>query len=290
MNENIERILVSLDGSPASESVLPAIMPFVRAYAPAVTVLYVCEDPESSLAPPECVAKACSALRGSNVNAHLDLRQGMPAEEIVRAARDKKADLIALSTHGRGGALRLVAGSVAEEVLRHADIPVLITKPATVVHETRRIVIALDGSERSEEILPDVLRLARKLNAEVDVIRAVQPAMAAGMGEAPIVLPPEDVMPYLKGVVKRLEAEGLKVNAAALEGRAANAILQYAQETKASLLCMATHGRSGLARLLLGSVAEEVVRKAPCPVLLRRSVAPAAAAKPDRKKKSVRIY
>src|SRR6185436_3337341 len=163
MNEKIQRILVPMDGSAASESVLPAIMPFVRAYAPEVAVLYVCEDPESSLAPPERIAKTCSALRGTDVNAHLELRQGMPAEEIVRAARDKKADLIAFSTHGRGGALRVIAGSVAEEVLRHADIPVLITRPATRVHETRRIVVALDGSERSEEILPDVQRLARKL-------------------------------------------------------------------------------------------------------------------------------
>jgi nucleotide-binding universal stress UspA family protein len=290
MNENIERILVSLDGSEDSESVLPAIMPVVRAYAPVVTVLYVCEDPEASLAPPERVAKACSALRSTNVNAHLELRQGLPSEEIVRAARDKKADLIAISTHGRGGAIRIIAGSVAEEVLRHAEVPVLITRPSTLVHETTRLVIALDGSERSEEILPDVQRLARKLNATVDVIRAVQPATVAGIGEAPMLLPPEDVLPYLKGVVKRLEAEGLKANAAALEGRAADAILQYVSETHASLLCMATHGRSGLARILLGSVAEEVVRKAPCPVLLRRSVAPTAAAKPGRKKKGVRIY
>jgi nucleotide-binding universal stress UspA family protein len=284
MKEAIEKILVSLDGSPASESVFPALMPLLRAYAPELAILYVFEDPDASYMPPAGVAKACSTLRHSNINAYLELRDGMPAEEIVRAAREKKADLIALSTHGRSGAVRLIAGSVAEEVLRHADVPVLVARPSTVVPETRRIVVALDGSERSEAILPDVERLARKLDAAIHVIRVVQPVVASGMGEAAVVLPPEDPMPYLKGVVRRLEASGLKASAAALEGGAADSILRYVEANSASLLCMATHGRSGLARILLGSVAEAVVRKAPCPVLLRRSVAAAPAAKAGRKK------
>ncbi len=275
MNESIEKILVSLDGSPASESVFPAIMPFVRAYAPEVAVLYVFENPDASYLPPARIVQACSALRQTNVNVVLELRDGPPAEEIVRAAREKKADLIALSTHGRSGAVRLIAGSVAEEVLRHADVPVLVTRPSTVVQKNRRIVVALDGSERSEAILPDVERLARKLDAVIDVVRVVQPLIAPGMAEAPVVLPPEDPMPYLKGVVRRLEAAGLKASAVALEGTAAESILRYAEDRSAFLLCLATHGRSGLARILLGSVAEQVVRKAPCPVLLRRSAAAA---------------
>jgi nucleotide-binding universal stress UspA family protein len=243
------------------------------------------EDPEASIAPPDRVAKACDVLRQTNVNARLVLREGTPAAEIVRAAREKDVDLIAISTHGRGGAVRLIAGSVAEEVLRHAEIPVLITKASTTVHELRRIVVALDGSERSESILPDVELLARKLNAPIDVIRSVLPVVASGVGEVPIVMPPEDPMPYLKKIVARLEAGGLTARAVALEGRSAETILQHLREAGASLLCMATHGRSGLARILLGSVAEEVVRKAPCPVLLRRSVGKVA-----RKAKSVRIY
>jgi nucleotide-binding universal stress UspA family protein len=239
----------------------------------------VFEDPEASYVPPARIAKACSALRRTNVNAYLELRDGAPAEEIIRAAREKKADLIALSTHGRSGAMRLVAGSVAEEVLRRADVPVLVTRPSTAIRESRRIVVALDGSDRSEAILPDVERLALKLDAEVHVIRVAQIVIAAGMGEVPVALPPEDPMPYLKGVVRRLEAAGLKATAVAREGGAAEAILRYVEEASASLLCMATHGRSGLTRLMLGSVAEEVLRKAPCPVLLRRSVAAAPAPK-----------
>lgn len=290
MKDPIDRILVTTDGSPESESVFPAIMPLVRAYAPEVAVLYVFEDPEASFMPPARIAKACGALRATGVNAYLELREGVPAAEILRAARDKKADLIAISTHGRGGAVRLIAGSVAEEVLRGSEVPLLVTRPHTNVHEWKKLVVALDGSERSESILPDAVRLAKKLNATVELVRVALPVVSSGMGEVPLVVPPEDPMPYLKTVVRRLEREGAKAAAVGLEGGAAEAIVAHLKRTGASLLCMTTHGRSGLARILLGSVAELVVRKAPCPVLLRRSVPSPKSAKTPAKKTSVKIY
>lgn len=278
MKEPLRRILVSTDGSPESESAFAAIMPLVRAYAPEVTVLYVFEDPEASFMPPAHVARTCGALRANNVNASLELREGLPAEEILQVARSKNVDLIAMSTHGRGGVVRLIVGSVAEEVLRRTEIPLLVTRPGTTVHEWSRIVVALDGSERSESILPEAARLSQKLGARMDVLRVAMPVVAAGAGEAPIMLPPEDPLPYLNGVVKRLKEQGVDARAVACEGRASEQILRHVTESGASLLCMTTHGRSGLARILLGSVAEEVVRKAPCPVLLQRTV-PASAAK-----------
>jgi len=288
MSETIQRILVPVDGSPESESVFSAIMPLVRADAPEVPVLYVVEDPEESFLPPAHLAKACAALRSAGVNAHLELRQGMAADEILRAARERKVNLIAMSTHGRGGVARVIAGSVAEEVLRRTELPLLLTRPNIAVHEWKRIVVALDGSERSESILPEAVRLARKLGAEIDVIRVAMPTIAAGAGEAPVVVPPEDPMPYLKSVVLGLEKEGVRARAVALEGRAAHQIVSHLEFAGASLLCMTTHGRTGVARILLGSVAEEVVRKAPCPVFLRRSV-PAAEAKASPAKKTAKV-
>lgn len=273
MNEAIKKILVSTDGSPESESAFAAIMPLVRAYAPEVAVLYVFEHPESSFMPPARVAKACGALRSANVDAWLELREGKPAEEILRAAREKKADLIAISTHGRRGVVRVIAGSVAEEVLRKTEIPLLVTRPDTIVQEWKRIVVALDGSERSESVLPEAARLARKLGAVLEILRVAVPVVAATAGETPILLPPEDPTPYLKGVARRLEEQGVEARPVALEGRPAEAILRHLEEAGASLLCMTTHGRSGLARILLGSVAEEILRTSPCPVLLKRNVA-----------------
>jgi nucleotide-binding universal stress UspA family protein len=290
MKENIERILVTTDGSPESESVFPAIMPLVRAYAPEVAVLYVFEDPEASFMPPARIAKACSALRCSNVNAYLELREGVPSEQILRAAREKKADLIAISTHGRRGVVRLIAGSVAEEVLRRAEVPLLVTRPGTAVHEWKRIVVALDGSELGEAVLPEAVRFAHKLGASLDVLRVAVPTFAAGAAEVPIMVPPEDPMPYLNKVIARLKSEGVEARAVALEGRAAEGILRHLEESHAGLLCMTTHGRTGFARILLGSVAEEVVRKAPCPVLLRRSLPAAVEAPKGAEKKSVKVY
>jgi nucleotide-binding universal stress UspA family protein len=272
MKDTIDRILVPTDGSSESEAVFPAMMPIVRAYAPEVALLYVFEDPEASFMPPPPVAKACAALRSSDVNAYLELREGMPAEEILRVAREKKADLIALSTHGRGGLARLIAGSVAEEVLRNAEVPVLVTRPGTAVRDWKRIVVAVDGSERSEAILPDAVLLSRKLGMPVEVLRVAVPTIVPGAGEFAVMAPPEDPTPYLKTVIARLEREGIKAQAVALEGGVPEAILGHLGETGAALLCMTTHGRSGLGRIMMGSVAEQLLRKAPTPVLLRRSV------------------
>ena len=272
MNDPIKKILVTTDGSPESESVFPAIMPIVRTDDPQVSVLYVIEDPDASFMPPARLAKACGALRAANVRASLEVREGIPAEEILRAAREKKADLIAMSTHGRGGVVRLIAGSVAEEVLRRSKVPVLMTRPETPIHSWKRIAVALDGSERSETILPEAAALAKKMGAVLEVLHVIHPVVAGGAGEVPVVLPPKDPMPYLNGILKRLAAEGLPPQVAVLEGGTSQAILRHLEASGAGLLCMTTHGRTGMTRILLGSVAEEILRKAPCPVLLRRNV------------------
>lgn len=270
MKDEFRKILVPIDGSPASEAALPAIMPLVRAYGSEVTLLHVVEDPEKAFAPPERVPKACAALRTVGVNARLELREGPPAVEILRAARDLHPDLIALSSHGRSGVPRLIAGSVAETVLRRADVPVLVTRPDTVVHSWRNIVVALDGSVAAEGVLPDAIRLARTLNATIDVLQVAFPVIADVMGQAPMSLPIGDPMPYLHSVTARLESEGVKAFAWAPEGGASSQILRHLERTGASLLCMTTHGRSGLDRLLMGSVAESILRHSPCPVYLRR--------------------
>lgn len=278
MTEFFQRILVPSDGSVDADSAFPALMPIVRAYAPEIAVLHVFEDPEAPFSLPERIAKTCATLRATDINVHLDLREGDPAEEILRTARDKRMDLIAIATHGRGGLSRMIVGSVTEQVLRESDIPVLVTRPSLTIRTWKRIVVALDGSERGEAILPEALRLARKLGASVDLLRVAQPIMAAAAGEVPVVLPPEDPLPYLKQIIQTREFDGIDVRAVAREGGAAEQILAYLKESGASLLCMTTHGRSGLARLLMGSVAEQVLRHSTCPVLLRRTVEETAAA------------
>jgi nucleotide-binding universal stress UspA family protein len=273
MKHKILRILAPCDGSPESEEAFAAMMPIVRADHPEVTVLYVFENPEASYDPPARLAKSCHALRASGVDARLLTRDGKPAEEIVRLAKAQNMDLIVLSTHGRSGIARAVLGSVVEEVIRHAETPVLVTRPGAAIGDWKRMLVALDGSTRGEEILQDVIPLAWRLRASVELVRsALPPITMSGLGDVGGVQIVEDPMPYLKQMKAVLAEEGVDAEVTALQGRAASSILSRAKENGASLLCLTTHGRTGFERILMGSVAEEVVRHAPCPVLIRRSV------------------
>jgi len=271
MSDRIRRILVTADGSSEAETAFAAVLPLLKAEAPEVAVLHVLESPDASFTPPAQVARACRALRSNGVAAHLELREGKPAWEIARLAN--RMDLVVMSTHGRSGLKRLVLGSVTEDVLRRVEVPLLVTRPEIPPRPWDRIVVALDGSPRGEAILQDVVPLARRMKASVALIQsALPPVTMSGVGDVPGVRVDENPLPYLERVRARLASEGVDATVAALEGRAGFQILRYAQESNASLLCMTTHGRSGLARIVLGSIADEVLRQAPCPVLLRRSV------------------
>jgi len=274
----LHRVLVPLDGSSEADQALEALAPLLRTHHPEVLLLGVMKPETFDHLLRIHLDHTANRLREKGVNAVPVLGRGIPAEEIVAFARKEEVDLIAMATAGRTGLDRVLSGSIAEEVIRHAEVPVLVARPGAIGGDWSRILVALDGSERAEEILSDAARIARDENALVDLVRVALPVVtASGMGEAPLVLPGDDPLPYLRGVAGRLEAEGVRARAVGLEGRAAAGILEHAKVSRAGLLCLTTHGRSGVARFFLGSVAEEIVRHAPCTVLLRRM---AAAPKP----------
>ncbi len=272
MKTSMDRILIPLDGSPQGDSALDAIGPLLQMHQPEVLLLGVMDKEQFNPKLRTHLDFTCNALRSKGVDASIALREGKEAApEILDFARDRGVDLIAMSTHGRGGLARIFVGSVTEEVLRQAEVPLLVCRPGAAVGEWDRIVVALDGSERAEEILPEAARIARALKATVDLVRVALPVVSAGgVGEFPLVFPAENPLPYLKAVSGRLLAEGVDARAVGLEGRAAFEILKHAKENNAGLICMTTHGRSGVARVLLGSIGEEILRHASCPVLLRR--------------------
>jgi nucleotide-binding universal stress UspA family protein len=148
-----------------------------------------------------------------------------------------------------------------------------------------RILVALDGSELAERILPHVEALAEKLGSAVTLLRAIpSPGIIlaeAAPGAVPVAGPVVDVTPlveaerreagaYLDAVAERLRARGVTVETEQSEGPAHEVIVARARELSAGLVAMTTHGRGGLSRLFFGSVAEAVLREAPCPVLLLR--------------------
>ena len=281
MKTPMERILVPLDGSPQADAALDAIGPLLKMQQPEVILLGVMDEEEFNYKLRTHLEYTCDSLRSECVDASVAIREGKAAPQILDFARERGVDLIAMSTHGRGGLARVFVGSVTEEVLRHADAPLLVCRPGAAAGDWNRILVALDGSEKAEEILPDAVWIARTQKAAVDLVRVAIPVVTSGgVGEFPLVFPSEDPKPYLRAVSGRLLAEGVDARVVGLEGRAALEILNHAKENHAGLICMTTHGRSGVARVLLGSIAEEVLRHAPCPVFLRRMAgAPKAAVK-----------
>jgi nucleotide-binding universal stress UspA family protein len=153
-----------------------------------------------------------------------------------------------------------------------------------------RIIISLDGSELAEKVLPHAEALAEKFGSTLVLLRAVtDEATLAGQAVAvPIggMIPPSgqyidvegiveaersEVSRYLEEVAQRLQARGFTVETSMPEGHPAEAIVAQASAQNASLIAMTTHGRSGLSRLFMGSVTDEVLRTAICPVLVVRS-------------------
>ncbi len=142
----------------------------------------------------------------------------------------------------------------------------------------QRILVPLDGSIFSEAVLPHAEKLARSLNVEIVLLHVdASPAPIFDPHESPLEPPPVEVKVmhadekhYLKTVCAKLEDNGLKVTYLLREGMVAETIMEAAEIEQADLIAMSTHGRTGMLRLLLGSVTEQVVHQSKIPVMLIR--------------------
>ena len=136
----------------------------------------------------------------------------------------------------------------------------------------KKILVPLDGSSLAEAILPQVTELAKALNAELSVLRVafvhVFPGADPTEEEVQVIHKAEE---YVGGIAAKLADEGISVKTSVRFGKPATEILSHITDNKLELVAMSTHGRSGLSRLVMGSVAEEVVRHAGVPVLLLRA-------------------
>ncbi|MBI3988360.1 MAG: universal stress protein [candidate division NC10 bacterium] len=233
----------------------------------------------------------CQEEEFRGLSVRTTVRAGLVEDEILNAAEG--SDLIIMGTHGRIGLARTLLGSVTEKVARTAPCPVLAVKhPEVNVElpwgrvlagrrkakeglELQKVLVPLDGSTLAEGILPQVKELARPLGAQIVLVWVVVPPPSPGGGPADHERRAVDEAgAYLQAKRRELQAEGFKVEEVVREGDAAEKIIEYAEESDAGLIAMATHGRSGLGRWLLGSVAEKVLRGSDVPVLLYRAWTP----------------
>lgn len=207
----------------------------------------------------------------------LKVKVGEAIPGIVWAAKRSGADLILMATHGRTGLAHLLMGSITEAVLRSIPIPVLALRLGQGEHTltvVRRILWATDLSPVSEGAWRYAVKLADVFAAEVILLHVVRPPKLIGRATHPIP-PPEgwrerDVSSLQRELEHRqqaVEALGLRARQKVLVGVPAEVIVAEAQGEQVDLIVVGTHGRSGLTHALLGSVAEAVIRTAPCPVL-----------------------
>ena len=211
-----------------------------------------------------------------DVDAEVTVREGDPAEVIIAEARSEQDTVVCMATRGRGPWREALLGSVAGEVLRKAGRPVLLVGPraapppvgATFV----RVVATLDGSALSEAVLPVASSWARRLEADLRLLGVIYPLVdpAARVVTA---LPPEAEAVYTQvGERSReLQEGGLDTDWwVVAHADPAATIADYVRLAPSWLLVMATHGRTGLARVLVGSVTTQVVRRHTGPVLVIR--------------------
>ena len=210
---------------------------------------------------------------------------------IVATARERHTDLIVISTHGYTGVERALMGSTAEEVIRQAPCAVLTLRPRTAPKSglrIARILAPVDFSAPSREALAYAVAFARPLGAAVTAFHSLQPlAPPRRLAKAASRLEARAFAQARKNLTAWAERSAGGQTPPATEvgaGRARDEIIRVAGRLESDLVILATRGRSGLKRLLLGSVAENVVRHAPCPVLVVRAqkrVRPAARRKAE---------
>jgi nucleotide-binding universal stress UspA family protein len=292
-----QRILVPLDGSDLAGRILTQVARLLE-HGEEVTLLLVVQGDRLSerereegsrlddgLALRLRAARADLAaylerLEAAGVSAKGDVLIGEPSEVIVSQAVVTEPSLVAMASHGRGGLGRWVRGSVAEQVLRRTPVPVLMVTPRAHGRPElfRRILVPLDGSERSAAIIPFVSQLAKLHDSEVVLLRVglVDIAPLAGGGvpawaPQPPTLDDDALRSSIAPYAAELERAGVSTRTLVrLSGSPAHEILETVSREEADLVAMATHGRTGLDRMVFGSVAEKVLRHCTTPLLVLR--------------------
>jgi nucleotide-binding universal stress UspA family protein len=277
----MKNILVPLDGSMLSERALPYAAELARAADASLTLVRTAD------VHPRLQLKAYElGTQGLPVDTVDALGEGPRA--LVAEIERRRPDLVVMSTHGRSGIDRLVHGSVTDTVVSHTGCPVMLVRApvdGSVSAEPRlsgkHILVPLDGSRFSETALPVAVDLARALSSDILLVQAVLPLYQLPI-DLELLRPPtleqaewltdaEDAATaYLNRLAYRLsESErSVRVTGLARIGVLSEVIRELNTPVPAGLVVMSTHGRTGLARSLLGGEADAIVRHDDLPVVL----------------------
>jgi nucleotide-binding universal stress UspA family protein len=300
-------LMVPLDGSACGEYALPLALTIARRAGATVNLAHVCVPPvwpdlghtpqpdDDDISPSargrlylEQLAELLSPCW--EVPITTSLLEGPVAAALREHALTVGADLVALTTHGRGSLARIALGSVADELLRTLPLPLLITRPreegldlleSVHEHACQRVLVPLDGSAPAEAALHDALALGGLFDAEYTLLQAIDlPLVSHALASTGTSLDQhaladvrQAALEYLNQIAAHLRAGGRNVCVDTAIGYPATAILEYARDHAFELITMGSHGRGRGARLLLDSTTDVVVHGASVPVLVCRDQA-----------------
>jgi nucleotide-binding universal stress UspA family protein len=273
----LKTLVVPLDGSPLAERALPYATLLARACGTPLILLSISYANWLEKPSPAGLEAVAQRTRQSGVEVE-PLVQTVYHDNIARAicdaAVERQAALIVMSTHGRTGLGRWLYGSVADEVLRRAEMPVVLVSIACdrpwPTDRSPRILVPLDGSPRAEAALAPTTGLAEQLGAELTLLQIVHgfsrtaddPFIEEYRGE---------VRQYLASVRERTPSVAAAVDLYGGNEPTAKTIVDFADLQGIDLIAMATHGRGGLTRLVMGSTATELLHRIDLPLMLVRS-------------------
>ncbi len=286
-----EHVFVATDFSAGAAQAIARAGRLPLAERGKVTVVHVLSDriPKKTRADAEKLArrhleqatKSLSKIAGTlgrrDIKVSSELCQGQAYVEIIRHARSAAADLVVLGRHGRRPVRDMFIGSTAERVIRSGDLPVLVvSRKAT--RSYRRLLLAVDLEDTCRSVVGVALRAVGPEVASATMVHAYQVPfegfMTPGARTGEMTDLRKEYRQTAASGLARLQASlddlGVRWQTVIARGDPSTAILAEAVRRRADLLTVGTHGRSGIAHALLGSVAEWVIRAAACDVLVAR--------------------
>ncbi len=294
-------LLVPLDGSRLAEAVLPTALGFAAGIGARVTLLHVLERSAPQTVHGEAHLQDArgaeqylrevanrNAAGGQALDLHVHVNQENDvARSIVEHARELKADLTALTPHGRGGLRRWLIGSIAQQVLQRGQTPVLVVPPiepgSASPFMLHNLLVPLNGEESTEAVLPLAGEIARTWRACVQLLQVV-PTLATLTGDraAAALLTPIATSSALQ-IEERLAQDYLEklagvwpadvpIEVEVLRGDPAQVIVDAIRRKQPELIVLSTHGRAGLAGLWAASVAPKIITHVARPILMVRVV------------------
>lgn len=263
----IKTLVVPLDGSDLASEALPVARDLAGRLGAAVhLVTTTWSEPGGD--EQAALDRAAASLADGGLEVTTEVRaHEFPGEGIVEAARDAPDAAVCLRSHGRGGWSEAVLGSVAENVVRLGEQPVIVVGPEcrASLGDGGAVLVGYDGSTAGAALEPLAVALARLLGAPIVVVAVELHDALLSAGS------PTDLGERAAQVVDRMGRDGVTARLELLAGvDPADALTDLARNLPASLIVLASHGGPGTVRSALGHVASRAVRHSPCPVVIQR--------------------